>query len=48
MWLDLMQEEINRNTRDGSSSKTDDEENYALAIKAKKGKQKSSHFKSDS
>eukprot|EP00253_Pinus_taeda_P033867 PITA_33867 len=37
-----------RNTRDGSSSNTNDEENYALAIKAKKGKQKVSHSKSDS
>jgi len=33
-----MQEEIRGNTRDGSSSKTDDEENCALEIKAKKGK----------
>jgi len=37
-----------RNTRDGSSSRTDDEENYALAIKAKKGKGRDSHSKSDS
>jgi len=43
-----MQEEIKRNTRDGSSSKTDDEENCALAIKAKKRKGKYSHSKSDS
>eukprot|EP00253_Pinus_taeda_P006505 PITA_06505 len=40
LWLDLIQEEIRRNIRDGSSSKTDDEENCALAIKAKKGKGK--------
>ena len=33
-----MQEEIRRSTRDGSSSKNSDEENCALATKAKKGK----------
>ena len=32
-WSDLVQEEIRWNTRDGSSSKNDDEENYALATK---------------
>ncbi len=33
-----------RNTRDGSSSKASDEENYALAAKGKKGKNnKASH-----
>ena len=48
MWLYLMQEEIRRNTRDGSSSKTDDEENCALAIKAKKGKGKYSRSNLDS
>jgi len=42
-----MQEEIRRSTRDGSSSK-EDEENYALASKAKKGKEKDSHPKSSS
>eukprot|EP00253_Pinus_taeda_P030780 PITA_30780 len=41
-------EEIKRNARDGYLSKTDDEENYALAVKAKKGKGKASHSKSDS
>ena len=46
--LGLMQEEIRRNTRDGYSSKFDDEENCALAIKAKKGKGKASHSKLDS
>jgi len=35
-----MQEEIRRNTRDGSSLKIDDEENCALEIKVKKGKGK--------
>ena len=43
-----MQEEIKRSTRDGSSSKNDDEENLALASKARKGKGKASHFKSNS
>eukprot|EP00253_Pinus_taeda_P010842 PITA_10842 len=38
MWLDLVQEVIQRNTKDGSSSKTDDEENIALVGKEKKGK----------
>eukprot|EP00253_Pinus_taeda_P023084 PITA_23084 len=40
LWSDLVQEEIKRSTRDGSSSKGDDEENCALAAKAKKGKSK--------
>jgi len=48
LWLDLMQEDIRMNTRDVSSSKIYYEENYALAIKAKKGKGKSSHSKLDS
>ena len=43
-----MHEEIKRSTQDGSSSKNDDEENLALAIKARKGKGKASHFKSNS
>jgi len=43
-----MQDEIRRNTRDGISSKTNDEENYALEIKARKGKCKISHSKSES
>ena len=38
--MDLVQEEFRRNTRDGSSSKIDDEENFALAGKEKKGKGK--------
>eukprot|EP00253_Pinus_taeda_P030066 PITA_30066 len=41
-------EEIRRSTRDGSSSKNDDEENLALASKARKGKGKASQFKSNS
>ena len=40
LWSDLVQEEIRRNTRDGSSSKASDEENCALAAKAQKGKNK--------
>eukprot|EP00253_Pinus_taeda_P017355 PITA_17355 len=47
LWSDLMQEEIRRITRDGSSSNNDDEENLALASKARKGKGKASHFKSN-
>ena len=47
LWSDLMQDEIRRNIRDGSSSKTNDEENCTLAIKARKGKGKISHPKSD-
>ena len=43
-----MQDEIRKNTRDGSSSKIDDEEKCALAIKARKGKGKIYHSKSDS
>ena len=39
-----MQEEIRRSTRDGSPSK-EDEENLALANKARKGKEKDSHPK---
>ena len=34
-----MQEEIKQSTRDGSSSKNDDEENCAFAAKARKGKE---------
>eukprot|EP00253_Pinus_taeda_P005812 PITA_05812 len=48
LWLDLMQDEIRRSTRDGSSSKHDDEENIALVSKARKGKGKASHSKSSS
>ena len=35
-----MQEEIRRGTKDGSSSKNEDEENCALVSKARKGKGK--------
>ena len=47
LWSDLMQEEIRRSTRDGSSS-MEDEENCALASKVKKGKEKVSLPKSSS
>eukprot|EP00253_Pinus_taeda_P034816 PITA_34816 len=40
-------EEIRRSKRDGYSSNNDDEENLALASKARKGKGKASHFKSN-
>ena len=40
LWSDLVQEEIRRSTRDGSSSKNEDEENFALAAKPRKGKSK--------
>jgi len=43
-----MQDEIRRNIRDGSSSKTDDEENCALATKASKEKGKIYRSKSNS
>jgi hypothetical protein len=42
-----VQEEFNRNTRDGSSSKHDDEEDCALDAKARKGKGKKFHSKSE-
>jgi len=48
LWSNFMQDEIRRNTSDGSSSKTDDEENCALEIKASKGKGKISCYKLDS
>eukprot|EP00253_Pinus_taeda_P021662 PITA_21662 len=41
-------EEIRKSTRYGSSSKNDDEENLALASKARKGKGKASHSRSNS
>ena len=43
-----MQEEIRRSNKDGSSSKQDDEENLALASKARKEKGKASQSKSGS
>jgi hypothetical protein len=38
LWSDLVQEEFRWNTRDGSSSKHDDEEDCALNAKERKGK----------
>lgn len=46
LWSDLM-EEIRQSTRDGSSS-MEDEENCALASKAKEGKEKVSLSESNS
>ena len=48
LWSDLVQEEFRRNTRDGSSSKHDDEEDCAFSSKAKKGKGNKFHSKSES
>jgi len=48
LWSDLMQDEIRRNSRDGSSLKIDDEDNCALEIKERKGKGKIYRSKSDS
>ena len=45
---DLVQEEFRQNTRDGSSSKHDDEKYCALAAKVKKGKGNKFHSKSES
>jgi hypothetical protein len=39
---------LGRNTRDGSSSKRDDEEDYALTTKVRKGKGKKFQSKSES
>jgi hypothetical protein len=48
LWSDLVQEEFKRNTRDGSSSKRDDQEDCALTAKERKGKGKKFHSKSES
>jgi hypothetical protein len=48
LWSDLVQEVFRRNTRDGSSSKRDDEEDCALTAKARKGKGKKFQSKSES
>jgi hypothetical protein len=48
LWSDLVQEEFRRNTKDGSSSKHDDEEDFSLVSKARKGKGKKFHSKSES
>ena len=46
--MDLVQEEFRWNTKDGSSSKHDDEEDCALAAKERKGKGKKFHSKFES
>jgi hypothetical protein len=48
LWSNLVQEEFKRNTKDGSSSKHDDEEDFALDAKERKGKGKKFHSKSES
>ena len=48
LWSDLVQEELRRNTRDGSSSKNEYEEDCALAAKVRKGKGKKFHSKFES
>jgi hypothetical protein len=48
LWSDLVQEEIRWNTRDGTSSKGEDEEKFALVGKGKKGKGKKSQTKPES
>jgi hypothetical protein len=48
LWSDLVQEEFRKNTRDGSSSKRDDEEDCSLTAKARKGKGKKFQSKSES
>ena len=45
LWSDLVHEEIRQNTRKGTSSKGEDEENFALNRKGKKGKGKKSRSK---
>ena len=47
LWSDLVQEEIRRNTKDGSSLKHDDGKDFSLASKERKGKGKKSHSKSE-
>ena len=48
LWFDLVQEEIRQNTKDVTSSKGGDEENFALVGKVKKGKGKESQTKPES
>jgi hypothetical protein len=48
LWLDLVQEEFRKNTKDGSSSKCDDEEDFSLTAKEREGKGKKFHLKSES
>ena len=46
LWSDLVHEEFRWNTINGSSSKNEDEEDCALAAKARKGKGNKFHSKS--
>jgi hypothetical protein len=48
LWSDLVQEEFRKNTRYGFSSKRDDEEDFSLTAKARKGKGNKFHSKSKS
>jgi hypothetical protein len=48
LWSDLVQEEFRWNTRDGSSSKHDYEEDFDLVAKARKEKGNKFHSKSES
>eukprot|EP00253_Pinus_taeda_P011123 PITA_11123 len=48
LWPDLVQKEIKQNTRDGTSSKGEDEENFSLVRKGRKGKEKKSQTKLES
>jgi hypothetical protein len=48
LWLDLVQEEFRWNTRDGSSSKHDDEEDCALDARERKGKGNKFYSRSES
>ena len=48
LWSDLVQEEFRWNTKDGSSSKHDHDEDCALAAKAREGKRKKFHYKYES
>jgi len=48
MWFDLVQEDSRRNTIDVTSSKVEDEVNFTLVGKGKKGKGKKTHIKPQS
>lgn len=48
LWPDLVQEEFKRNNWDGTSFKAEDEENFALVGKGKKGEGKKSQSKLES
>lgn len=45
LWSNLVQEEFKRNNRDETSSKAEDEDNFALVGKGKKGKGKKTQSK---